>query len=309
MALEPTVVSAVLSGSLAALASVGLTLTYLTTKVPNFAHGSFLTIGAYISVYAVQLNRQNPYIYAWLAFVVAGIVAVAQYRLVLRPLISRGTPIVGQMVATVTVSIFIFGIISIIADWANRVYKVQTSFVFIRHADFVFEEIPGVMISSIALLAAVSLGLYVALHKTRFGTAMRAAIENPSLAGVVGINVNTVYTLSWFLSGGFGGLAGLLFALWFPVTTTSGDEFLPTIFASSVLGGLGSIFGAFAGGLVVGVSSVSLPFALASFGLVEIIQFRPIIPLVIMVIILLTMPEGLTSINMRNILRRWRRSP
>jgi branched-chain amino acid transport system permease protein len=307
VAIEPTIVSAAVFGSLAALASVGLTLTYLTTKVPNFAHGAFVTIGAYVGVYSVQLLQQSPYSYSWLAFILGGLVALAQYKLVLKPLSVRGTSVVGLMVATITFDIFLFGVISIVADWANRTFKVQTSYVLLRLADFAFLDIPGVMIASLGLLVGISISLYLLLNKTRLGTAMRAAIENPSLAGVVGVNVDAMYSLAWFLSGGFGGLAGLLFGLWFPVTTTAGGDFLPTIFASSILGGLGSVFGALVGGLLVGASIVYIPLAIANLGFVGIIQFRPIIPLVIMAVVLLTLPSGLMSLSIKNLIhRRWR---
>lgn len=309
MAVDPSIVSVVVFGSLAALASVGLTLTYLTTKVPNFAHGAFVTAGAYVTVYSFQLLGQSPYLYIWLAFLIGALAGVAQYKLVLRPLSKKGTSIVGLMVATITIDIFVFGITSIAADYTNRTYKVQTSYVLLRQADFTFLEAPGVMIISVIMLAGVTLGLYVMLNKTSFGTAMRAAIENPPLAGAVGINVDATYTVAWLLSGGLGGLSGLLFGLWFPVTTTAGGDFLPAIFASSIVGGLGSIFGALAGGIVVGVAIVVIPLGIANVGLVEIIQFRPVIPLIIMAIILLTVPQGITSLSIRRIqerLRKWR---
>jgi branched-chain amino acid transport system permease protein len=114
----------------------------------------------------------------------------------------------------------------------------------------------------------------------------------------LGIDVDKMYTLAWFLSGSLGGLAGMMYSMWLPVTTTSGDEFLPTVFASSILGGLSNIFGSLAGGLVVGAANSLIPYAAGQLGFVELIQFRPVIPLVIMSAILLTKPQGITSLRL-----------
>lgn len=306
MALDPTLVNLIVFGSVAALSSTGLTMTYLTTRVPNFAHGAFVTIGAYFSVYSLQVFEQSPYTYLAPAFLAVALIALAQYKLVLRPLMRRGTSIVGLMVATITVDVFLFGVLNIIADWATRTFKVQTSFVLLRRGDFVLADIPGVAVVSGLLLVLVPLALYILLEMTRVGTAMRAAIENPSLAGSVGINVDLMYSVAWVISGGLGGVAGLLFGLWLPVNTNSGAEFIPVIFASSILGGLGSIFGAVFGGLIVGTSTVVIPLGIARLGLVEVIQFRPIIPLLIMTAVLLTFPKGITGIRISGLRRRFR---
>jgi len=297
--LDPLTINTLVYSGIAAMSSVGLTLTYLTTRVPNFAHGSFLTIGAYVAVYWAQILGRSPYEVIWASALLSGCVAVIQYKLVLAPLASRGSSSTYLMIATLTVAFFIFGVMSIFADYVGRVYRVRTNYIALRSFDFQILSIPMVMILSISSVVLSTILLYIFLNKTKLGIAMRASIENPSLAQVLGINVDRMYTLAWFISGALGGLAGMMYALWLPVTTTSGDEFLPTIFASSILGGLSSIFGSLAGGVLVGMANSVIPHMIAVLGFTEVIQYRPVIPLLIMSIVLLTLPSGITSLRWR----------
>lgn len=297
--LDPVIVNTLVFSGIASMSSVGLTLTYLTTRVPNFAHGSFLTVGAYLAVYWAQILGRSPYEVIWASALLGGCVAVIQYKLILAPLRDRGSSSTHLMIATLTVAFFIFGVMSILADYFGRVYRVRTSYIALRSYDFELLSVPFVMILSITSVILSTLLLYIFLNKTKTGIAMRASIENPALAQVLGINIDRMYTLAWFMSGSLGGLSGLMYAMWLPVTTTSGDEFLPTIFASSILGGLSSIFGSLFGGVLVGAANSIIPHVIASLGYTEVIQYRPVIPLLIMSIVLLTIPSGITSLSWR----------
>lgn len=298
---DPAIVNTLIFSGIASMSSVGLTMTYLTTRVPNFAHGSFLTVGAYVAVYWGQILRRSPYEVIWLSALMGGLLAIAQYRLVLNPLRKRGASSTYQMIATLTVAFFIFGVMSILADYFGKVYRVRTNYISLRSFDFQIASVPFVMILAIASVVSSTILLYIFLNKTRLGVAMRASIENPDLAQVLGIDIERMYLLAWFISGSLGGLAGLMYSLWLPVTTTAGDEFLPTIFASSILGGLSSIFGSLAGGVLVGAANSVIPQMIAALGFTEIIQYRPVIPLLIMSVVLLTIPRGLTSLSLRRV--------
>ncbi len=298
MLIDPAIVNTLVFCGIASLSSVGLTLTYLTTRVPNFAHGSFITVGAYVAVYTVQILKRSPYEAIWASALLGGLLAVAQYKLVLSKLRRRQATSTLQMIATLTIAFFIFGVMSILADYFSRLYKIRTNYIALRAWDIEVASIPGIMVLSLTTVSALTILLYLFLNKTRLGVAMRASIENPALAEVLGIDVDKMYTLAWFLSGSLGGLAGMMYSMWLPVTTTSGDEFLPTVFASSILGGLSNIFGSLAGGLVVGAANSLIPYAAAQLGLVELIQFRPVIPLAIMSAILLTKPQGIISLRL-----------
>ncbi|MDJ0270195.1 MAG: branched-chain amino acid ABC transporter permease [Aigarchaeota archaeon] len=298
---------AIIFSSLLTLLSIGLTLTYMTTRVPNFAHGSFATVGAYISLVAVRLMSVSPYLFLPIAFLVSGFVALLLYRAVLRPLMRRGASTILLMVATIAFDMLLIAALNIFADYLSRTYKITSRYFSLKAADIRVEGIPMVFYVAPLIAVGLILTLYLLLTKTKFGVAMRAAIENPSLAGVVGINIDLVYTISWILAGGLAGIAGLLMSLWFIGNPDLGTLILVSIFSASIVGGLLNIYGAILGGFLVGFAEVIVTSRLASVLGVWVVPFRPVIPLLIMVIALLTIPGGLSSIRWSSIAKLWRR--
>jgi branched-chain amino acid transport system permease protein len=362
--------AAVLYGTFFALMAMGLTLTYMTTKVPNFAYGSFVTIGLYTAYQLSTLNHITPYWSCIIAFFVSGISSVVMYMGVLRPLARRGTPLVGQMIATFGVDIGFIGIFGIYTDYLQTRYRLVDAKQFYYLAgDFnvnvLGQEIQGVVFVAPLILALITLAIYLLFTKTRFGIAMRASVENASLARVLGINVERVYVASWMIAGGFAGIAGAIYTLALPGGTSTGSDLIVEIFASSILGGLTSIFGAVLGGLVIGGSEdivtteLSQGFGFIGTGVIaviiillgilvfrkrkrnlrvlgiilaligvyimaematgfvddlfvaglvngfqsQVIPFQKGIPLLIMVITLLVLPQGLVSLNWKRLRR------
>jgi len=249
--------SAVVYASLFAFMAIGLTLTYLTTKVPNFAYGSFVTIGLYTAYTMWKINGIGPYYASAVAFLLAGLSSAVMYLVVLRPLARRGSSLVSLMIATFGVDFGFVGIFGIYTDYLTNRYTLNDTKQFFQlQADFNLGGVPGIVYVAPAALTLVTLLLYILLTRTKFGVAMRASVENPSLAKVLGINVERVYVVSWILAGGFAGMAGAFYTLWLPGGTSTGSDLIVEIFASSILGGLTSIFGAVLGGLVIGGSEI-----------------------------------------------------
>ena len=253
----PYVIYGVLYGTLFALMAMGLTLTYMTTKVPNFAYGSFVTLGLYTAYHFSTVFKVNPYESSIAAFFVAGTVSVLMYVAILRPLARRGTSLVALMIATFAVDIGFIGIFGIYTDYmqAQYPYSYPKQLPAALPGDFFAFGIQGLFFVAPLILAGITLGIYVLFTRTKFGIAMRASVENSSLAKVLGINVERVNVVSWMLAGGFAGVAGALYTLWLPGGTSTGSDLIVDIFAASVLGGLTSIFGAVVGGLAIGASS------------------------------------------------------
>ncbi|MDA4121057.1 MAG: branched-chain amino acid ABC transporter permease [Thaumarchaeota archaeon] len=355
-------VSALVYGTFFALMAMGLTLTYMTTKVPNFAYGSFVTIGLYTAYQMHYLNHIGPYGASVVAFAVTGVASLLMYVGIIRPLARRGTPLVAQMIATFGVDIAFIGIFGIYTDYMRARYGLNdTKSFFAFPDDFTLFGLQGVVFVAPIVLALITISIYLLFTRTKFGIAMRASVENSALARILGINVELVYGASWVLAGGLAGVAGAIYTLWLPGGTSTGSDLIVEIFASSILGGLTSIFGAVAGGLVIGGSETlvttglalgigipgTIALALVSvaggvvlarrkgrrprvmgalFGAIGaymfvematgfstdffvrglangfgagIIPFQKGIPLLIMVIALLVLPKGLTSIKLR----------
>lgn len=322
--------------------SLGLTLTYMTTRVPNFAHASFALVGAYITWYFVSKSRLDEVIsmvtsgqsqlsinqaintysipstvyaeFVAISFLVVGLIALGQYFVVLKPLRNRGASNTMLMIATIATDMFIFAVVNIAIDHINANFLSLVNYystiagyrlpITTDPRDFTFLSydmssvgIYRSVILSPLLLVALLLTFYLVLKKTKIGISMRATIENPPLASVLGINTEFIYALSWFISGGVAGIAGSLIPLKFYTSTSIGQTLIISIFAASILGGLSSLFGSIAGGIVIGISeTVLLSYLTMYTGLDP--AYRPIIPLLVMVITLLFFPKGITSISL-----------
>jgi len=231
-----------------------------------------------------------------LGFLAGGLAALILYTLVLRPLLERGANYIVLMIATVAYDMILYSIINILADSLNRFYKITTKLFILQSLDFRILGIPALFITAPTMSLIMVSSLYLFLNKTKFGISMRAAIENPSLASVIGINVNLTYAFSWFISGGLAGAAGSLMPLWLLCNPDVGVRLIVSIFAASIVGGLSNIYGAFIGGLLIGLTEILGTWYLSMSVGTWIIPYRPIIPLVIMAVTLLFAPKGLTEV-------------
>lgn len=306
--INPVFFDAAVFASLLVLLSLGLTLTYLTTKVPNFAHASFATLGVYMTLIAVRVWDTNPYIAVPIAFVLSGLVAVALYVFILKPLARRGATEAIQMIATLAFDMILIAGLNILADYLTDTFRIKSREFTLRSYDLEFMDLPMIVFIAPLAVAVIGITLYVILKKTKFGIAVRASTENPDLSGTVGINVNAVYGVAWMIAGGLAGIAGALMALWFLGDPNLGPLLLPSIFAASIAGGLTSIFGAVAGGLLVGLTEVLGTRFLAGEIGSWLIAYRPLIPLIIIAVTLLFVPNGIAGINWSKLRSKiWRR--
>lgn len=307
MAINPLYFDAAVFASLLVLLSLGLTLTYLTTKVPNFAHASFATIGVYMTLIATRVWETNPYVAIPIAFAISGVVAVALYVAILKPLAKRGATEAIQMIATLAFDMILIAGLNILADYLVDTFRVKSREFTLRSYDLEFMDLPMIVLVAPLAVAIIGITLYLMLKKTKFGIAVRASTENPDLSGTVGINVKAVYGIAWMIAGGLAGVAGALMALWFLGDPNLGPILIPSIFAASIAGGFMSIFGAVAGGMLVGLTEVLGTRFLAGELGSWLIAYRPLIPLIIIVITLMFVPQGLAGINWSKLRKRiWR---
>jgi branched-chain amino acid transport system permease protein len=292
---------ALIFSCLLTLLSIGLTLTYLTTKVSNFAHGAAAAVGAYITLTTVEVWEGNPYHYLFLAVLVGGLLALTQYFLVFRPLIRRRASNIVLMIATLAMELVLLSVLNIYADYLTKTYKIRSRYFFLSSSDITLGGQRGLLVVAPSLTAIIATILHLLLTRTKFGIAMRAAIEDPSLASVVGINVDFVYAVSWVIAGGLGCLSGALLPLYTPGYPEMSAIIIVSIFAASIVGGLFSVYGAVLGGLLMGLSEILGTSYLASLLGSWVIPYRPLIPLIAIVITLLLAPNGIMGVNWANI--------
>jgi branched-chain amino acid transport system permease protein len=297
LVIDPIFSDAIIFASLLGLLSIGLTLTYLTTRVPNFAHASFATIGVYIALITTRVWDTSPYVAIPIAFAISGLVAFSLYHFILKRLIRKKASQAIQMISTLAFDLVVIALLNITADFIVKTFQVTSREFSLRSYDAEFMGLPLIVFAAPLAIAILAITMHVILKKTKFGIAMRAATQNSDLAEIVGVNVKLVYGVSWILGGGFAGIAGALMSLWFQGDPNLGPQLIPSIFAASIVGGFLSIYGAIAGAILVGLTEVlGTRFLAGEFGS-WLIAYRPLIPLVFIVVTLLLTPRGLAGIN------------
>ncbi len=200
--------------------------------------------------------------------------------------------------------LIMIAVLNITADYIVKTFQVTSREFTLRSYDGEFMGLPLIVFVAPIAVIILAITLHIILKKTKFGVAMRAATENPDLSGTVGINVKLVYGVSWLLGGGIAGIAGALMSLWFQGDPNLGPLLIPSVFAASITGGFLSIYGAIAGGLLVGLTEVLGTRFLAGELGSWLIAYRPLIPLVFIVVTLLLAPRGLAGINWSKLRRQ-----
>jgi branched-chain amino acid transport system permease protein len=291
-------------GSVIALGAIGVTLTYALLRFANFAHGEMLTWGAYLALTfmgfalamtdAKSMTPIGPFSFGWpliaaalgSALSVAGVALVIDW-LVFDRLRRRGAAIVlvmasfGVALAMRNILMFVYGAIP---EYYTR--EIQIAMRLVPR-----DVLGGVRITPdqmlvLGLSAIVVAGLHLFLTRTITGKAMRATAENADLARVAGIDTRRVIRLTWAIGGGLAALAGVMAGLTVQVRPFIGLDLLLPMFAAAILGGIGSVYGAVAGGLIVGLAeSLSMPLVGA--------EYRAASAFAVLILILLLKPTGL----------------
>ena len=300
MELLPTIVGWLTYSALLSLLALGVTLLYRTTKVANFAHASFLTVGGYVAYTLTIVLSRNPYVGVPVAFVVVGLLGLLLFYAVLEPMRRRNSSTVMLMIATLAFDIMMLGVTNIHADYLNTAFRIPSRDVLLSGLDFKFMGEPGVLFVALGMLAFCAAAMYLLLNFTTLGIALRASMENPSLSESIGVNVSMMLAVSWFIAGGLAGIAGALIPLWTEINPDIGTILLPSIFCASIVGGLEQIYGAVLGGLLLGLVDVVGTSVLASVIGPWVSFYEPIIPLIVLSITLIVAPRGLAGIRVRS---------
>lgn len=268
------------NGAILALAAIGFVIVFKATGVINFAQGYFLLVGAYV-VWAGIVDFGLPWPFAVVvALVVAVLLGLSTERFVLRPLV--GESIISVIMVTIGLAFVLQGAIQFL--WGT---EPQAMPAFIARGTV---DVLGVPVSqnrawAVLLAGSVLFVLTLFFQRSRYGIAMRAVADDQQAALAVGISVRRVFALAWALAAVSAVLAGVIVANLFGVSgEVAGFGLL--VFPVVILGGLDSVPGAMAAGVVIGLL-VSYTAGYVGGGL------QQVIPFVILVLILLFRPYGL----------------
>jgi len=286
---------ALVYSNLLALLSIGLTITYITTGVPNFAQGSFALFGSYTALTLLYTLKIHPYASVPLAFALGGLAGVAVYALALKPLLKREASIVTLMIATLAVDLILLGFFGAYSDFLEGLTgKSAKKFIFTPY-DFSIFGFKAILLLSTFAISLLLVSLSALLYGTKFGIALRASMENPELAEVMGVNVARTRTFSWFLSGALASTAGCFLPFRQEIVPLTGSLIIVSIFAASIVGGITSIYGSVLGSYIVGFSESLLTFIISlAFG--QILVYSRVISLIMMLIALVIAPKGLAGV-------------
>ena len=274
------------TASVLAIAAVGLSLQFGITNYVNFAYGDFMALGGF---FAYVLNNQVFHLDIWIALVIGslamGVFAVIVNRLILGPFARRFSS--SHYVLIVT-----FGLSLIMLNAAYSIWGAQVRF-FNMPIAAALHIGPLLLTKNQLIVMAIAVVLMLAIHTmlktTRLGKSMRAMSDNTTLAMTSGIDTKRITTITWFLSGSLAGVAGVVLGISEGnLTPASGELFLFVIFAAVILGGIGSIYGAMGGALLIGLATeISAAFINPSYKLD--------IAFVILILTLLIRPSGLIA--------------
>ncbi len=243
------VLDGILTGALYALIAMGMALIFGVMRIVNFAHGAFLMLGMYATWILFERAHLNPYY----GFVLAGMALFALGVVVYAGLV-RHVPVKAEfMIILLTLGVSLICVDSVLLIFGADYHQLNFPLLGknIRFGDQISLNAPWLISFAIALVAA--LGLYLFVMRTNFGRAARAIAQNPYSAPLMGINVNRVQAVTFGLGAAAAGIAGGLLLPVFYLYPDVGHLFNLKSFLMVVMGGMGSIEGAAAAGLVLGV--------------------------------------------------------
>ena len=276
-------ISGVSLGSIYAIIALGYTMVYGIAKMLNFAHGDIIMVGGYISFCAMSYLNLPILPSVLLAMAVCTVLGIIIERLAYKPL--RSAPSLAVLITAIGVSYFLQNSALLIWKAAPKSYPSVVG----RSAEFFGGElkIPYISLLTIVICLIIMAGLSTFVSHSKMGKAMRACSEDKGAAQLMGINVNRTISMTFAIGSALAAIAGVLLCSFnSQLMPTTGS--MPGIkaFTAAVFGGIGSIPGAFLGGLLLGVIE-ALAKAYISTQLANSIVFA------VLIVVLLVKPSGL----------------
>jgi len=286
-------------GSIYALIALGYTMVYGILQIINFAHGEIVMMGAMVTISAINvLNASGVHLPGPL-MVIAGLlismpvtmlIGFLIERIAYRPL--RKAPRLAPLITAIGISILLQQIAVLI--WKNNPRSFPNVLSQEPH-NFLGASITDLQIAIVILALLIMGGLLFMVEKTKLGRAMRAVSMNQAVAGLMGVNINYVISMTFVIGSGLGAVAGVMvganYGLAYP---TMGFMIGLKAFTAAVLGGIGNLAGAVAGGILLGIiENVGAGYLGPLTGGVLGSQYQDIFAFLVLILVLVLRPSGL----------------
>lgn len=284
------IISGLSLGSIYALMAVGYALVFNILKFSNFSHGGLMAVSAYITYFFTMklkdyINSDLLFIAALFISAAAGlVVGLVVERISFRRLRKKKGHIMYYFVSSVTMGILLENLINIFygSNFYSYPFSIKSKLLIIGSY-----RIPVIYIVMLGIAMIALIGLILLINKTKFGVALRAVSEDFSTAGLMGIDVNLVVMATFAMAGTLGGISGMLTGINYTLYPQLGNMVVKG-FISSVIGGLGSVYGAVIAALCLGVTEIFLIKYIGS-------GFTPVCLFVIVIVFLIFRPRGIAG--------------
>ncbi|MBQ9648737.1 MAG: branched-chain amino acid ABC transporter permease [Oscillospiraceae bacterium] len=297
-----SLISGISLGSIYAIIALGYTMVYGIAKMLNFAHGDVIMVGAYICFFATSRFGLPPLLGVLLAVIVCTVLGMTIEKLAYAPL--RSAPSLAVLITAIGVSYFLQNAALLLWTPNPKVFPNFFARTVLTPEGAVFEKtgvelfggalrISYVTLVTILVNVVIMIALTAFTGNTKMGKAMRACSEDKDAARLMGISVNTTISVTFAIGSGLAAIAGVLFMSAYPnLVPTTGS--MPGIkaFTAAVFGGIGSIPGAFLGGLLLGVIEIFAKTYIST-------QLSDAIVFAVLIIVLLVKPTGLLGRQIR----------
>ena len=290
----------ILVGSILSLGAAGLTMVMHILRFANFSHAELLSIGAYVAlvfdkIFKVTMplmaNEIGSLSMTWalilsiiVSMVFTGASAVVFDRLIFRRIRAKGDEL-SMVFASFGLALIVRNLIGLIFGLSTKLYSKDIVFATVLSRDpLLVVKLDQLAAFSITLVLMVV--IHIVLSRTTFGYSLRAVGENPELAQVNGINLERTIISVWIIGGGLAAVAGVFYGLTNQINPMIGRDLVLPVFAATIVGGIGSVYGALLGGFIVGLAS-NLALIILPSG------YSPSVPFIIILAVLLIRPNGL----------------
>lgn len=277
----PQVIHGLVIGSTLALICIGLSLVFGVMKVVNFAHGELFMIGSFCCYY-ILLLIPNFWIATLGALIITGVLSAVIERLTIRPILKR-SEMYGLLIT--------FGVGVILMEFVRLIWGAAPRHIFGPFSgsiSFLGVVYPEYRLFVLLITAPLIVGMWFLLHKTQFGSIIRATSQDSDMAMILGVDIRNIYSITFILGGILAALGGCILAPITAVYHTLGTDIILRAFAVVIIGGMGSFKGTITAALIIGELE-SLSYLLIPYTFIRIMIFA------FMAGILVIRPSGLFS--------------